>query len=155
MTAEMSGKGAKTGLHWAEHMSICSQIPVAVNLHLLFNLTELIYRRRNGERRNWSRCIFNPRHWVWDFFWQQTALTGVLHTERFGCLTLEPCCWEAGSEVLALNQSAKDHSPLRISCVKSVTEFGICTSSPPRVVGIINMPRNHPAILLLNIKSNL
>lgn len=44
MTGEMSGKGHtlhRIGLHTC----IYFQIPVTVNLHVLFNLTELIYRR--------------------------------------------------------------------------------------------------------------
>lgn len=60
-------------------------IAVTLNLHLLFNLTGLIYRSRNWEesKRSGRCCIFNLGHWVVDFFWQQTALTGVLHKERF------------------------------------------------------------------------
>lgn len=36
-----------------------------------------------NRKRNRRCCIFNPGHRVVDFFWQQTALTGMLHRARF------------------------------------------------------------------------
>lgn len=61
--------------------------------------------------------------------------------------------------MLALNQSVKDHSPLRISSITAVCHWiqdlhvsyksphWIQRSRPPRVVSIINTPRSPPATI--------